>query len=104
MYYIWNYQCFLAFLHFIAFQNRLISLKDRIYNLLLIETFEAVIDGITVRQFVQLWVKQLPPAPADFASPFPTTYPGPPPPAQLGPLLDCHSSIPVRWRDFWGWK
>lgn len=26
----------------IAFQNRLISLKDRIYNLLLIETFEAM--------------------------------------------------------------
>jgi hypothetical protein len=31
----------LNFLPFIAFQNRLISLKDRIYNLLLIETFEA---------------------------------------------------------------
>lgn len=73
--YILNSQCFLclAFLHFIAFQNRLISLKDRIYNLLLIGTFEAVIDEASVRQFVQLWVVQVLPAPADFLLPFPLT-------------------------------
>lgn len=39
------------------------SLKDQIDNLLLSETFEAVTDDTTVRQFVQLWATQVPAAP-----------------------------------------
>ena len=77
--------------------NRLISLKDRIYNLLLIETFEA---WLMKYQWGSLYscegghrCRYL------RTPPFSLTHPGPPTLGQLGP----HSVtlIPMRWCDFW---